>query len=490
VILWSARAALGVAIVATIALRPPDAASLLVAFAYGAQIVHAGHVPTYVGNEVFSSAHAWDGGLGWLGAVLTWLAGRADSPATAFATCALALTAFLLVAARARRRAPARYALAAAALAALCAGDALREGGGIESAAFAAALYLVLERPGPRSAVLATLLAVLWCNVSPQGILAPALAGIAALSAQLERHPASDRRWAWIALAGTAGATLATPAGWSFAGLAVEALRIDRGLEGLVPYHPADVSAFAYRAGFTLAMLLGLTFGAGRLRAGDALLWIAATLLALANGAYLAVFGVLVAPLLAASAAELLTSAKTAGTRTSAEPADTRTSPETAGTRTSAETAGAGGRSRNLMRGALVPAVAVLALSLAGTAASRLRPAVPVEAAVLAQRLAADGRPHRLFCATIDWCSVAEAAGAPLVSGYMDGRVEVYPDVVRAEQLAIARLKATWRGQLESERVDAVLVRRDRSFSTLLAGRPGWRLADQTDSLALYVRRP
>jgi hypothetical protein len=481
VILWSARAALGVAIVAAIALRPPDAASLLVAFAYGAQIVHAGHVPMYVGSEVFSTAHAWDGGLGWLGAVLTWLAGRADSAAMAFATCALALTAFLPVAARARRRAPAPYALAAAALAALCAGDALREGGGIESAAFAAALYLVLERPGPRSAVLATLLAVLWCNVSPQGILAPALAGIAALSARLERQPANDRRWAWIALAGTACATLATPAGLSFAGLALEALRIDRGLEGLVPYHPADVSAFAYRAGFTLAMLLALTFGAGRLRAGDALLWIAATLLALANGAYLAVFGVLVAPLLAASAAELLTSAKTTGTRTSAETTDARTSPETAGT---------GGRSRNLIRGALVPAVAVLALSLAGTAASRLRPAVPVEAAVLAQRLAADGRPHRLFCATIDWCSVAEAAGAPLVSGYMDGRVEAYPDVVRAEQLAIARLKASWRGQLESERVDAVLVRRDRSFSTLLAGRPGWRLADQTDTLALYVRRP
>lgn len=458
---WAARGALAAAVVAAIALRAPDQAALTVMRAFGARIVREGRVPLRLGPEIFGAPNAWDGGLGWLGAFAAWCAGVAGPAFTTFSTCAFALAALAFVAARARRRAAPALALGAAALAAACASDALRDGGGIESATFAAALYFLLDRPALRSAVLASLLAVLWCNVSAQGLFAPLLGAVAALGTLLDRRPAAERRWAAIACAGTVLATFATPAGWTFPALAFEALRVDRALEWLVTYHPADVSPFAYRTGFTLAMLTALAFGAGRLRASDALLWASATLLALANGLYLPIFGVLAAPLLAASAAERLDLPAVATERRAAALA--------AGTVACAALAAAA---------AFVPA------------ALGLRVASPAEATVLARTLTADGRAHRLFCATADWCGVAEAEGAPLVSGYMDGRVEAFPADACAEQRDVARLKGDWRGRLDAERVDAVLVRRDRAFATLLAARPGWRQAGETDSLVLFVRRP
>jgi hypothetical protein len=456
---WAARATLAFVTVAAIALRAPDTGAWIVAREVGARIVREGRIPLVLGPAVFGAPGAWDGGLGWLGGIASWLEGLAGAAAATFATCAAALLTLALVEARARRRAPPLAALGAAALAALCAADALRGGGGIENAAFAAGLYLLLERPSARGVLGATLLAVVWCNASPQGLFAPALAALAALGAYLDRRPVPERRWATLSVGATALATLATPAGWTFPALAGEALRIDRGLDGLVPYHPADVSAIAYRAGFTLAILAALAVGAGRLRPSDALLWTGATLLALANGSYLAVFGILIAPLLAASASSALDLAMpAAGTL------------RTAGARTAV-------------------AAAFLACAAAGAAGLVRRP-VPAEAAVLAQRLAADGRDHRLACAVLDWCSIALASGGPHLRVYADGRIEALPPAVLRESRDLGSLKGDWRRWLRVQRIDALLVRRNRAFATLLAARPGWRLAGEAETLALFVRQP
>ncbi len=456
---WGVRAALAGATVAAAALRAPDSGALAVARAFGARIARDGRVPVRLGPEIFGAPGAWDGGLGWLGALAAWLAAQAGAAVPVFLTCAAALAALALAELRARRGAPPLPALGAALLAALCAADALRVGGGIENAAFAAGLILLLERPSGRSALGATLLTALWCNASPQGLFAPALAVLTALGLHLERRPGAERRWGWLAAATTALATLATPAGWTFPALAFEALRIDRRFESLVPYHPADVSALAYRTGFSVAVLTALAFGAGRLRPGDALLWAGATLLALANGAYLAVFGVLVAPLLAGSAAAAL------GLQT--RPAAT-----------------SGGRAR------AAAAAAALVLCTAAAGAALRHPPAPAEATILARTLAADGRAHRLFCAGLDSCAVAAAAGAGQVGVYADGRVEAFPPSVLTAQRDTASLKGDWRRWLRVQRIDALLVRRDRAFATLLAARGGWRLAGTTEALALYVRQP
>jgi hypothetical protein len=447
------------AVAATVALRAPDAGALAVARAAGARVVLEGRVPVRLGLDVFGAPGAWDGGLGWLGGLTVWLVSAAGPAAATLTTALTALLALWLVELRARERAPGAVALVATAFAALCAADALRPGGAIENAAFAAALLLLLERPGPRRALWSAALAVVWCNASPAGLLAPALAAVAALGAHLERRLPAERRDAWLAFAATALATLATPAGWTFPALAYEALRVDRALDGLVPYHPADVSDLAYRTGFVLAVLAALTFGAGRLRPGDALLWTAALLLALANGSYLAIFGVVVAPLLAASAAEAL------GKRGPAGPL----------------ARGPGARA--------VLAAAALVFALAAALGGALRPAAPADASVLARTLAADGRGHRLFCAVVDWCSEA-AAASPRISVFVDGRVEAYPAAVLTEQRDLAGLKGDWRGRLAGRRIDAVLVRRDRAFATLVGSRPGWSPAGTAGNLALYVRRP
>jgi hypothetical protein len=108
----------------------------------------------------------------------------------------------------------------------------------------------------------------------------------------------------------------------------------------------------------------------------------------------------------------------------------------------------------------------------------------------LARTLAADGRAHRLFCAGLDWCSVAVAGGFANLGVYADGRVEALPASVLTAQREAGSLKGDWRRWLRTQRVDAVLVRRDRAFASLLAARPDWRLAGTTEAIALYVRQP
>jgi hypothetical protein len=119
-----------------------------------------------------------------------------------------------------------------------------------------------------------------------------------------------------------------------------------------------------------------------------------------------------------------------------------------------------------------------------------LRRPVPAEAAVLARTLASDGRAHRLACAGLDWCSIAETVGSPRIGVYADGRVEALPAPVLAGARELGSLKGDWRRWLREQQIDALLVRRDRAFATLLVARPGWRLAGTTDTLALFERQP
>ena len=106
-----------------------------------------------------------------------------------------------------------------------------------------------------------------------------------------------------LGVAGTALALFATPGFLAFPGIALEDLRLDRGLQDIVPFNPMEDAPLAYRLGFPLAFFAAFAVGVRPRRVGDVLLLLAAGLLALANGTYLPVFGVLVAPLLGASAA-------------------------------------------------------------------------------------------------------------------------------------------------------------------------------------------
>ncbi len=292
-----------------------------------------------------------------------WAAAGALALAVA-ATALAALAGFALVGVRARRLADMPAALAAVAVAVLCSADLLHAGSGIANLAFAAGLLLVLEVATPAGAIAATLLAVAWCNVAPQGLLAPLFAGAWALGRSFERPSDGAARIAWTAAFGCVLATLATPAGLAFPTFAYEALHVDRGLVGLVPMHPIEVAPLAYRAGFMLVVLGGLGLGA-RLRTADVPVLAVALLLSLANGAYL--------PLLGAAAGPALASA-------------------------------ARGFVPRVVAAALAFAVAALVIIVA-VQAGRSDAHEPSE---LVGRLRADGAPPRqLFCSSLAWCSAS-----------------------------------------------------------------------------------
>lgn len=436
------RAVTYVAVVVATTTALPDGPSLALANWTGARIVHAGFVQA---------------GLGWFGAVCASLAASGGS-AVALAVAALAaVVALACTEQRASLRCSSRFALGAVVIAAACSLDAFHAGGGAISAAFAAVLALALARGGARTPLLAGLLTTLWCNVSADGLIAPLVALTFAFGAREDGTASPARRRAWHSAGACALATLLTPAFVAFPVQAFAALHVDGTLEGIVATHPAQVAPAAYRLGFALVVLAFIAFGSGvRLRAGDVALVTLATLLALENGALLAVFGVLVAPILAGAAYESF------GRRPGVDAlygADAR--------------------------------LTVPALALAGGLAIVGAPAA--DAALARQpyalvNAAARGNHHRFYCADVAWCSYALATGPPGTSALLDGRIERYAASDVRAQRDVAHAAPGWRATLTRRGIDVMLVRRDRALATLLRMHGDWRPVASDATAELFVR--
>jgi hypothetical protein len=442
-----AYAALALGAVIATAFAPPDNAGLALGSFLGEQILRTRAVPLHLGNETFTAAGAYTGGLGWLGGLTLALLARAGgSSALLLATMLATLTAFWFTELQARRNAGQAFALLAVVIAAACALSSLGVAGGIVTAAFAAVLAYVLDRPGPRAAGVATAIALVWCNVAPQGILAPLIAAIRGTTAD-------EKLWSRIAWAGTVLAMFATPAFYHYPLAAFEALRIDRTLGNDVAFHPGQVAPIAYRIGFTLTMLVALSVGLQRERRASISLVLFSALLALMNGAYLVVFGVLTGPVLAGAAAAALAR-----------------SPRIAI-----------GTPRSNVAAAIAAAGigAVLAWHLAA-------PPQPGGYA-LAAALERDGRPHRVFCYNVDWCDAA-LAEAPAVRVFVDGRVEAYPQTVLDQQGDIMRLRSHWRKRLNDSRVDTIVAPRSGPFGGILSLWPAWHRAAARDGDGVFER--
>jgi len=454
----TAYVAIALGIVALAASAAPDPAALALDRFLGARIVATRAIPLHLGAETFTAAGAFSGGLGWLGALTVYVFSLGSEAIARFVTIVATLATFALVELRARRAAGRVYALAAVALAAACALGELGIAGGIVTALFATGLAYLLERPGPRTVVAVTLLTVIWCNVAPQGLLAPAIAICLVAFKRVDPTDAvavAQRRWGRIACAATALAIFATPALFSYPLLAFEGLRVDRLLSGIVAYHPMDVAPLAYRLGFGLAVLAALATGTVRGREDRIPLLVFAAMLALANGAYVVVFGALAAPLLAASAV--------------------------------AAFGKLGNQTLGSVRGDAVAGACVLAFG-ALLAWHFGAGAAPPPGFALAASLARDSQPHRLYCANVDWCDAA-LAGSPRVRVFMDGRVAAYPNTIWDAEHDTRTLKPHWRKRLDDFRVDTLLLQKDRAFATIIAMSGGWREVAGDASAVLYERR-
>jgi hypothetical protein len=184
----------------------------------------------------------------------------------------------------------------------------------------------------------------------------------------------------------------------------------------------------------------------------------AGVVLTMVDGAYLPLLGIIAAPILAGSVRDV------------------------------APQFGLGPSSRRLADAGLafVALLATIAIAIginarANVASERVAPYELIE------RLAADGRPHVLYCSFLEWCDYA--IGSPNVRVWMDGRVERASLETRDVQRIVARVETGWPERLRAARIDALVVRRSDALATLLALSRDWSAGDGDESAQLFLRR-
>jgi hypothetical protein len=384
--------------------------------------------------------------LGWLGALGSFAAARVAPIAPALVCAAFALGAFALVERRARAlgAGPAASILAVP-LAALCTVDALVPGGGALAWCFTALAMIVLETPTTRRLAAFAALALVWCNVEPEGLVAPVLALAVALGASID-SPRDARAGArWIAVVVASLACLCTPAGFAFPVAAFDALRLGDAAHGILATAPAATTPHAYTLGLFAIVAGALASGAG-VRARDALPVAFAFVLALASGPFVPLFGVVAAPAIVTCLGKARVPAL-------------------------------------LPVGFAALAVAAVVVALRAAPSDALA-RQPFE---LAAHAATSAPTATLLCANAEWCDTAFAAGGRVV---MDGRVAAYGERDRATQRTVVALGRGWSRALARSGATRVLARNDSSLDTLLAMSAGWRAIARDDRATLFARTP
>jgi len=445
VAVWSLRAMLAVAVRDCFAAGAPRSPQLALGLGIGRRAVAEG---------------AFD--IGWLSASIEYVIHAAAGLGGLAALGGLAVIATLaLVEWRARLRAGNLLALAATFIAAFAFLDVLRVAGGGASWLAAAALLLVLERAPGRRIFWAIPIAVVWCNLSAQGIVAPLLVVLVALGHMLDEgydSPAVGRLW--LVALGCAVATLLTPAGLAYVVAAPLAARLDRDLLRILPLSPDMLAPLGYRTAFLAIVVGGAALGLSQRRASDGLLLATGVVLTMLDGAYLPLLGIIAAPILAGTLRRIAPQLGSA--------APSRALPADAG----------------LAVFALVATVAfAIGINARATAALSQRIA-PRE---LIERLAADGRPHSLYCSVLEWCDYA--MGANNVRVWMDGRVEHASRETRDVQRIVARVETGWPDRVRAAGIDALVVRRTDALATLLALSRDWSVSADDETAVLFVRR-
>jgi hypothetical protein len=480
---WASRALLFAGVVIAVARAAPNAGPLALAGRLARETLQRG-VPG--GAE----------SLGWLGACAMDLVSSLGSVAVVCASVACAAGAFALVEFRsqaATSAAPPDFPAApvatpekrvstselaesaplqflAAPLAALCTLDALAPGAGTGAWLAWACVLILLDRPSRGKLAALGAATVLWCNLEPEGLLAPLAALAVAFGATLDAASrwssaavqsaaagamldAGNRltrgaalRHSWLAALIAVAATCCTPAGFGFAPAALVALRLGHAARGIVASSPAAVAPHAYPAGVAVVVAFALAAGLRTRGLREALPVVLAFLLALANGAFLPLFGIAAAPAIVAGLRRI---------------ARTRRLPAM-----------------------LAPALAAAAAcAIVSAASATAREDGPIS---LARREAAAHAPRGvLFCAKVAWCDVALAAGERVV---VDGRVAPYGAAALDEQRTIVAVGSGWRGSLRRSAATAALAAKDTALATLLGLSPEWRLAARDGQAVLFER--
>jgi hypothetical protein len=401
------------AVGALILFAPPASTSLALAIFAGRTIMASHALPGVLGPQTFSAPNAaWlpQGQLGALG-ITTIFEHGGDSAlfciSVLFASAALLLTEY-----RCRARdAGAGAILLALALVYALSWNSLRVGGGIADLAFAGSLQAFLDRKTRASWAAALALSFVWCLSDSGGLLfAPLLLVCSALGQILDAQRLFEEFRRIVFVSGFAAMLIVT------AKLELWPRALDR--------PPALMPGF-----MPMLLLVGWS-GLSSMGTYDIVVALGAMFLGLLNQHALGVAGVIAAPIVAC-----------------------------AFERTYVSNAQRTPFQRSARAWALVCVCAFSTAILTGCVA-RAHGIILVDGArnqdAVVQRLAADGKPHRLFCYYPEWCNLALMRNADTVRVFMDERRTSYPAAVRRDAIVIRFMWRGWRKRLDAWGIDAI----------------------------------
>jgi hypothetical protein len=403
----------------------------------GVQILHAG-LPHALGSESFAAAGAPWVPQEWLFCVLLAAAGMHGlSWLFALAVALCSALALACVALRCARHGADPVAVAFV-LVFVDAAMAQPLGVRVQVVAWAllAAFLLALELPA-RYRWTAVAIAAAWANVHASVMLAPLLAGAAALGSAVR----GDRRafvHDGVLAAWCAAATCATPLGIALPAYAAALVRSPV-RDWIQEWHRTSFGDL----GFALGALPLIALAAVAAPRADR-----RTLALTLPFCYLAFAAVRNVPLVAIACAPLAATALTV------------LLPSLASFRPFA------GRAVATVTVAAVFGVAAGATALAARGAHDTRPLPAIRA------LAHVPGTHRLLCENFAWCGFAVDTGT--ISVFVDGRADPFPIAVWNDYDLVRNAHAGWRSVVKRYGVNALLVRRDGPLDRA-ARKDGWR---------------
>jgi hypothetical protein len=103
-------------------------------------------------------------------------------------------------------------------------------------------------------------------------------------------------------------------------------------------------------------------------------------------------------------------------------------------------------------------------------------------------RIIADGKDHRLFCADDRWCSYVVMRDPKNVRVFTDGREQAYPPDILADAAVMIRVKPGWREKIDAWRISDLMTTEPRLVS-LLNELPNWRCSAYTGDLWVCERQ-
>jgi hypothetical protein len=448
---------------AFIAGREPKSGALALALFTG-KAISAGHLlPPMLGDGVFSVPHhpwLYEGPFGALGTYAVWRVG--GYPALAFASVCLVAITFFLIAERCRLRGLGSSAsLVAMGIAFLCSLDALHVGGGLTDLAFTAALFLCLDR-APRTAALWTVpLTLVWSNVSVYGCIAPLWSLLAAFGRSFGTT-ARERAVSAIAYVLPVAAIMGTPGFLDVFKRYGDYLHLHMGTSLQTP-EAAHVGTADLYYGFIPTILLTAWIGLRRSGLSDTLTALAAIVLVLINGEYLDMAGVVLGPIVATSLFRVYSHEWARVSKNFLKIAE-----------------------NTYVFCGVICITALLCACITGLRGKMVMDSQREQMKAI-DRLAADGKEHRLFCATTSWCNDVLFRDAKNVKIFLDGRSLSYPQKIYEDAYDIVQIDPSWHKKIDAWRITDVLTARNR-LASMLELLPNWRCVSYAKKISACER--